>query len=640
MATEDRKRPRGRASIPLLAAALVAVSVLVAPAPAAGAAITGNVDFNGHGYGHGRGLGQWGAYGYATTSSWPYERILTHYYGNASVGRQDDGPVTVTLTAQDGRDLVVTSGRDFTVGGFRVAGGSAARVQARPDGTFVLSTSYGCASPIVWTTTITDSRMTSSVAVPGSDLQAMLSLCTATGTAQYRGELSVLWVNGSQRTVNTLGMEDYLRGVVPRESPASWGDAAGGRGIEALKAQAVAARSYAWSEARSSYAKTCDTTACQVYGGAGVNLTPSEDRRTDAAVTATAGVVLRSGSGAIVRTEFSASTGGHTAGGQFPAVPDDGDTASPYHNWTTSVPATAIAGAYGVGELTDIRVTARNGLGADGGRATQVVIAGTAKTVTVSGADVRTKLGLKSDWFTPAFTSGGPAAAPVQPVVYQGSGNVPGASAKGVAFGQRGDVPLACDWNGDGVSTLGVFRAGTFFVTDQPDSGIAQTVFGFGQAGDQPVCGDWDGNGTETVGVYRGGSVFLRNSNSTGIADGRYAFGQSGDRLVAGDWNGDGFDTVGVWRAGLFYLTNSNLRPTTDATIPYGDRADLPTVGDWDGNGTDTIGVFRGGTFLIRNSNTVGTAEMSVAFGDRGDKPLPGRWSASGGDVVGVARSY
>jgi SpoIID/LytB domain protein len=94
----------------------------------------------------------------------------------------------------------------------------------------------------------------------------MLSVCTATGTRQYRGELSVVWSGGAQHTVNTLPMEDYLRGVVPRESPASWGDAAGGKGIEALKAQAVAARSYAWSEGRTAYAKTCDTTTCQVYG--------------------------------------------------------------------------------------------------------------------------------------------------------------------------------------------------------------------------------------------------------------------------------------------------------------------------------------------------------------------------------------
>lgn len=615
---------------------LVGAAVLAtvqAPAPSASAAITGNVTFSGHGFGHGRGLGQWGSFGYATAGA-SYQEIVRHYYGGTVVSTQPDGPIGVQLTAQAGRDLVVTSGREFTVAGIPVSAGSAARVTANSDGTFVLSTSYGCAEPVVWTTTIPDSRVVPS-REPDPALQAMLSLCTPTGTRQYRGELSVVWASGSQRTINTVRMEDYLRGVVPRESPASWADAAGGKGIEALKAQAVAARSYAWAENRSSYAKTCDTTACQVYGGAGLNGTSIEDRRTDAAIAGTAAVVMRTQAGAVVRTEFSSSTGGYTAGGSFPAVVDHGDSASPHHNWTQAISATTIASAFGVGELTDIRVTKRNGLGADGGRVLSVQVVGTTGTATATGNEVRSKLGLKSDWFSVQFD---PGAA--QPTVHQASGNGVGATATSVPFGQPGDIPLACDWNGDGVSTVGIFRRGVFHATDVPGGGTAETVFAFGQAGDQPVCGDWDGSGTETVGVYRSGTVFLRNSNSTGTADGQFGFGQRGDRLVAGDWNADGFDTVGVWRTGYFYLTNSNLRPTTDASVPYGSTTDVPAVGDWDGNGSDTIGVFRAGTFHLRNDNLPGAAQLSVPFGDRGDTPLPGRWKAGSGDVVGVARAY
>ena len=634
-------------------AVLVGAAVLTtvqAPAPAASAAITGSVTFTGHGYGHGRGLGQWGSYGYATAGA-SYQDIVRHYYGGTTISTQPDGPVTVQLTGQDGLDLVVTSARNFSVGGVPVSGGAAARVTAKPDGSFVLSTSMGCAAPTVWTTTIPNSRVAPSVE-PGGDVGSMLSLCTYIGTKQYRGELSVVWANGGQRTVNTVRMEDYLRGVVPRESPASWGDAAGGKGMEALKAQAVAARSYAWVENRSSWAKTCDTTACQVYSGAGMNGSLIEDRRTDAAIAATAGVVMRTGGGALVRTEFSSSTGGYTAGGAFPAVPDEGDSASPYRNWSQAISASTIAGAFGVGELLDIRITARNGLGADGGRVTAVQVVGTAKTVSTTGNDVRSKLGLRSDWFSvqgaaatspvvpPPVAAPPVAAPPVQPVVYQASGNVSGATAASVPFGQAGDIPLACDWNGDGVSTLGVFRRGTFYVTDVPGGGIAQTVFSFGQRGDQPVCGDWDGNGTETVGVYRAGVVFLRNTNATGIAEGQFAFGQRGDHLVTGDWNADSYDTVGVWRSGYFHLTNSNLRPTTDVSVVYGSAGDAPAVGDWDGNGSDTLGVLHAGTFFLRNDWVSGTGQLSFGFGDRGDVPIVGRWSAGGGDVVGVARSY
>jgi SpoIID/LytB domain protein len=431
--------------------------------------------------------------------------------------------------------------------------------------------------------------------------------------------------------------------VVPRESPASWGDAAGGRGIEALKAQAVAARSYAWAENRAAWARTCDTVSCQVYSGAGINGRTVEDRRTDAAIAGTADVVLRNTAGAVVRTEFSSSTGGYSAGGTFPAVLDEGDPASPYHNWTAKISASTIAQAFGVGELVDIRVTKRNGLGADGGRVTQVQIVGTGKTVSTTGSDVRTKLGLRSDWFSVAGAASAPPAPPAppaQPTVFQGSSNVGGATARAVPFGAPGDVPLACDWNGDGISTLGVFRGGVFFVTDVQGGGTAEKVFAFGQAGDQPVCGDWDGNGTETVGVYRNGIVFLRNSNTTGIADGQFGFGQRGDRLVAGDWNADSFDTVGVWRAGVFHLTNSNLRPTTDATVAYGSPGDLPAVGDWDGNGSDTLGVFHRGVFHLRNDWVSGVGQLSFGFGDPGDVPIVGRWTAGPGDVVGVARSY
>ena len=103
---------------------------------------------------------------------------------------------------------------------------------------------------------------------------------------------------GENRTVNSVPIESYLRGVVPRESPASWGLAGGGAGANALRAQSVAARSYALTQDRYSYAQTCDSSACQVYGGAGwrvaassTGATSREHELTDAAIVATAGKV-------------------------------------------------------------------------------------------------------------------------------------------------------------------------------------------------------------------------------------------------------------------------------------------------------------------------------------------------------------
>ncbi|MGI8721166.1 MAG: SpoIID/LytB domain-containing protein, partial [Geodermatophilaceae bacterium] len=324
---------------------------------------------NGHGYGHGRGMGQWGAYGYATTNAWPHTTILSHFYGGTGLGAEPNSTISVRLYGQDGRDLIVTSGRPFTVGGILVAAGSAARLSIRSDGKFLLNTRYSCSGADVWSTVISSSRVLSTVPNSGNDLNAMLGLCLPTESRQYRGEMALVNDGGAARTVNTVFMDEYLRGVVPSEVPASWADAAGGLGASAVRAQAVAARSYAYAENRSSYAKTCDTTSCQVYSGAGRNGVSLEDPRTTAAVTATYNEVLRSSAtGAIARTEFSSSTGGYTAGGTFPVIRDDGDLSSPYHNWVASFSATEAGSALGVGTLLSFEVTSRNGFGAEGGR--------------------------------------------------------------------------------------------------------------------------------------------------------------------------------------------------------------------------------------------------------------------------------
>ena len=75
----------------------------------------------------------------------------------------------------------------------------------------------------------------------------------------YRGTVELADVGGPNRIVNQLDVDHYLRGVVPAEVPASWGSAGGGAGMNALRPKSVAARSFAISQNRYSYAKTCDT---------------------------------------------------------------------------------------------------------------------------------------------------------------------------------------------------------------------------------------------------------------------------------------------------------------------------------------------------------------------------------------------
>lgn len=383
----------GLAALVLAAGLLLGIGGTASPAQAA----PGDVVLTGHGFGHGRGLSQWGAYGYATRFGWNHLQILSHYYSNTAAADIGNPLVTVRLTALDGQSPTVTSSAPFTVDGQQYPGGTAAQITRNGDGTWQLTTRSGCAGAVTGSIQV-GGTFINTITDPGNDLTRMLTLC-GPESRTYRGALSVAWDGTALRTVNTLFMEDYLRGVVPREAPPAWGDAAGGLGLNALMAQAVAARSYAQSENRYPYAKTCDTTSCQVYGGAGLNGARLEDPRTDQAVANTSGDVRTLGGG-VARTEFSSSSGGWTAGGTFPAVQDDGDIASPYHDWSAAVPRATVAAAFGVGTLQSVTVLTRNGLGADGGRVLTVRVIGTSGAVTVTGDQFRTALGLRSDWFT------------------------------------------------------------------------------------------------------------------------------------------------------------------------------------------------------------------------------------------------
>ena len=122
---------------------------------------------------------------------------------------------------------------------------------------------------------------------------------------RYRGASSFrLGTSGLLNAIDIVDLEEYLRGVVPKEmGPAQYPE------LEALKAQAVAARTYALASLdgfpQEGY-DLCATPRCQVYGGA-----DAEQPLTDRAVAETRDLVL-SAQGALVKAYFSATCGGHT----------------------------------------------------------------------------------------------------------------------------------------------------------------------------------------------------------------------------------------------------------------------------------------------------------------------------------------
>jgi SpoIID/LytB domain protein len=221
-----------------------------------------------------------------------------------------------------------------------------------------------------------------------------VALRAAGTTRLYRGAMRL----ASNDTVNVLSIDDYIKGVVPREMPASWH-------TQAVRAQAVAARTYgAWERAAhpTRHYQTCDTTSCQVYGGVA-----SEHSASNAAVDATAGQVLLYG-GKPAFTQFASSSGGWTSAGSMPylvAKADryDGHSGNPVHSWTASVTKSAIQKAWpALGTLNRIRITQRDGNGEWYGRVEKMELDGTRSDVTVSGSTFRSRFGLRSQWFRPA----------------------------------------------------------------------------------------------------------------------------------------------------------------------------------------------------------------------------------------------
>lgn len=408
-------------------AAVVALVAVGVGAPPASAAPGDEFTFVGHGWGHGRGMGQYGALGYAVDHGWDYTRILDHFYGGTTLGTAPDSVIDVELLSH-GASWVIVAGNDLRVNGVAVPGGGMDAVLVDRIGTnqYRVRAGTGCEStswtPVGAGTYAGPVELT----VPTqSGFENLIRTCVAGNNMRaYRGSIVVkddARASANRAVVtNRVTTENYLRGVVPRESPDSWGSLGGGRGMEALKAQAVAARSYALAGgSRPSGAKTCDTISCQVYlgaaevgwsGSAYVVTKTLDGPNSNIAIGATSGEVRRTAGGAIARTEFSSSTGGHTAGGAFPAVVDEGDdiSSNPNHTWTTRMTAAQLAQRLklptGVG-VSRIRVTKRSGAGDMGGRVTELTWVGTNGVTYRSAAGpeqdtIRSLLGLKSNWFT------------------------------------------------------------------------------------------------------------------------------------------------------------------------------------------------------------------------------------------------
>ena len=226
----------------------------------------------------------------------------------------------------------------------------------------------------------------------------------------YRGRLQVLVGGSGLRAINHVDLESYLPSVVGSEMPASWPQAA-------LRAQAVAARTYALRQRKPADPFDLSATvSSQVYKGVDAE-TPS----TREAVLSTRGQVLMYGS-SLANAVFHSSSGGATENSgdlwsqQLPylvSVPDF-DQASPVQAWQQRLEPEQLQQAFaeiGGAQRIDVLSTTSTG------RVRQARVSGPSGTLVVSGAQLRSRLGLRSTMVRFELAASELAALPPLPLL-------------------------------------------------------------------------------------------------------------------------------------------------------------------------------------------------------------------------------
>ena len=395
----------------LLALAASASAGSRAPVPAAPAAVTATTFVvSGRGWGHGVGMSQYGALGFAG-EGWTYDRILTHFYRGVELGPAPVARVRV-LVAEGAPSVTVRSATPF-------------RVRDVFGKTYPLAAGEVPLGPKL------------RVTVNGAPTELSGPLLFLPGSTPleldrpYRGQIAVSVKGARLDAVNILGLEPYLQGVVAQEMPSAWPE-------EALKAQSVAARSYALAHLiRGKHFDLYADVRSQVYGGI-----RGETARTNAAVQATKAEVML-WEGKPVNALFHSTSGGTTLpaaevfGKDVPylaGAEDPWSSLSPVHRWgPTPVPEAVLRKGLRLrSPVTGLKLTR----GASGRVARAQVVAGPA-TTTISGADLRRAGGLRSTWVTQLATLS--VTRPGGAVVYGKSIVVSGKAlgAKGATLQQR-----------------------------------------------------------------------------------------------------------------------------------------------------------------------------------------------------------
>ncbi|WP_417018195.1 SpoIID/LytB domain-containing protein [Anaerotignum sp.] len=341
---------------------------------------------------------------------------------------------------------------------------------------------------------------------------------------QYRGCLRFA-VNGTVMTaVNVVDLEEYLYGVIPAEMPASYGE-------EALKAQTLAARTYAMTKLnahKSSGYELCDTINCQVYKGYS-----GENSKTNAIVDETEGEIICY-NGTPIEAVFSASTGGYTENSEnvwnsvvpyLRAVPEVGEYGN--NTWTKTLTLSQLdsllsAKGENIGSAQDIVITKIS----TGGRVQEMKIVGTSGSVTLTKENIRT------------YFSGACGSLPSKMFTINGKGGDPSSGSRSVQrqatkSSSTGSLTSSAAANGITAKTEGTLSAMNgknlkldgLSVSDDTNSNQNTPVISTGDYQIYDVNISTVGNGTFVFeGSGNGHGVGLSQNGAQGMAQQGYSY--------------------------------------------------------------------------------------------------------------------
>lgn len=195
--------------------------------------------------------------------------------------------------------------------------------------------------------------------------------------------------------------------------------------------------------------------------------------------------------------------------------------------------------------------------------------------------------------------------------------------------------PIAGDWAGNGYDGIGIYypKTGLAFLKHLiDDDNRANTSIDTKLKGDYiPLAGNWNGDGIETLCFYdkkKSVFLFLKKGGKPAILN----FGKKGESYfpLSGDWNDNGLDSVGLYEHGssLFRLKYTLNENKADLIFRFGKNSEVneyvPLSGNWDGKGADSIGLCdpKTGLFRLKNKATAGKADAVFRIGFEGLRPI------------------